>query len=153
MHSFISVTVNNNSSFELSQELMIAIIVSSAVLVVTCSITICSVCIVKGKKDKGRKKNAMIKCGIPLCHSMCRILWQYMTYFLSITAVEFQWSIIWYQYFIYRVRIIACCMFVKWDHGTLDPTAKWHVVISLQSLLFLIVISWILMVSVDRRRR
>ena len=70
MHSFISVTVDNNSSFELSRELMIAIIVSSAVLVVTCSITICSVCIVNYKKDKGRqsvrKKNAMIKYGIPL---------------------------------------------------------------------------------------
>ena len=70
MHSFISVPVDNNSSFELSQELIIVIIVFSAVLVVTCAITICSVCIVKGKKDKGRqsvrKKNAMIKCGIPL---------------------------------------------------------------------------------------
>lgn len=41
-----------------------------------------------------------------------------------------QWSIMWYQYFIYRVRFIPCCMFVKWDHATLDPTAKWHVVIS-----------------------
>ena len=67
MHSFISVTVDNNSSFELSQELMIVIIVLSAVLVVSCAITICSVCIVKGKgRQSVRKKNAMIKCGIPV---------------------------------------------------------------------------------------
>ena len=49
---------------------MIVIIVSSAVLVVTCAIAVSSVCIVKGRKDKGRqsvrKKNAMIKCGMPV---------------------------------------------------------------------------------------
>ena len=77
MHSFISVTVGNNSFFELSQELMIVIIVLSAVLVVTCAITVSSVCIViivKRKKEKGKRsvrrkpswrKNAIIKRGIP----------------------------------------------------------------------------------------
>ena len=77
MHSFISVTVDNNSIFELSQELMIVIIVLSAVLVVTCAITVSSVCIViivKRKKEKRKRsvrrkpswrKNARIKRGIP----------------------------------------------------------------------------------------
>ena len=73
IHSFISVTVDN-SIFELS--LMIAIIVFSALLVVTCAIAVSSVCIViivKCKKGKGKqsvrrkppwRKNAMIKRGI-----------------------------------------------------------------------------------------
>ena len=77
MHSFISVTVDNNSIFELSRELMIVIIVLSAVLVVTCAITVSSVCIViivKCKKEKRKRsvrrkpswrKNARIKRGIP----------------------------------------------------------------------------------------